>query len=204
MPYVFTHFAIAKIYLEKNKDTGIVKNSQDFFDGNILPDIVKESGGGNSHYGDRSEQVDLVKHNREKIDLKKFLEQNLMDNDLNLGKFLHLYTDWEFYNNFLSIEYMKTITMEQFSKDFRYTTFLYEEYLGKKYGLSIEMTSFDKTLREVMKKFEMCDFEKRGYNGFSNAKTLYTAEQLDDFIERIASVDLHAVAKDIRQSDGEG
>ena len=201
MPYVFTHFAIAKKYLEKNKDAGIVKNRQDFFDGNIVVDLAMGSDKEHSHYGDRSEMVDLVKHNREKIDLRKFLERNALDSDLNLGRFLHLYTDWEFYNNFLPIEYMKTITMEQFSKDFRYTTSLHEDYLGKKYDLCIDMTTMGERLREVMKTFELCDMEKRGYNGFSSAKTLYSAEGLDAFIERIASVDLYAVAEKFKHGE---
>ena len=87
------HLAVGEEYIQKHKSE--IKNYNDFMDGIIFPDSVSDKS--ITHYGAKSS----------KTNLKKFLLENDIDSDYNKGYFLHLITDYIFYNKFL----------ECFSKD---------------------------------------------------------------------------------------
>ena len=84
MPGYIIHIAIGKQYAQKNKITDL----NDFIKGIIMPDLLDKR---TSHYGNDSSCPNL----------KKFLAENNLDSDYNKGYFLHLITDYLFYNKFL-------------------------------------------------------------------------------------------------------
>ena len=86
MPGFVIHIAVAKEYLRKHDD---IEDSQSFIYGNIKPDLTKEKG--KTHYGKSPTFTNL----------KEFLLNNKLNNSLNKGMFLHLITDYLFYNYYL-------------------------------------------------------------------------------------------------------
>ena len=83
------HLAVAEAYIEKHP--GSIKNYEEFIQGVIFPDSVSDKS--ITHYGEKSS----------KVNLKKFLDDKEIDNDYNKGYFLHLVTDYIFYNHFLEV-----------------------------------------------------------------------------------------------------
>lgn len=85
MPGYIIHLAISKKQIELSN----IQNKEEFIRGTIAPDLLKKAGI-DSHYGYSSNP-----------NLKKFLENNSLKFDYNKGYFLHLATDYLFYNKFL-------------------------------------------------------------------------------------------------------
>ena len=86
------HLAVAEQYIKNfPKD---IDNYNDFIEGVIYPDSVSDKS--LTHYGTKSS----------KPNLKAFLDEKEIDNCFNKGYFLHLITDYIFYNKF--IEYYST------------------------------------------------------------------------------------------------
>ena len=85
MPGYVIHLAIAKKHIEING----IKNAEKFIKGTIDPDILKQQGI-DSHYGYSNNP-----------NFKEFFEEHSLQTDYNRGYFLHLATDYLFYNKFL-------------------------------------------------------------------------------------------------------
>lgn len=98
------HLAVAEAYIKKHPEE--IKDYNKFIEGVIFPDSVSDKS--LTHYGEKSS----------KVNLKWFLEEKEINDDYNKGYFLHLVTDYIFYNKLL----------ECFSKD------IYNDYdiLNKK------------------------------------------------------------------------
>ena len=182
MASIFTHLAIAKRFLEKHP--GAIKDVGAFYDGNIQPDLCDDKE--KSHYGKRRDDADVLTFHKEKVGVDAFRHQNSIDNDFVRGKLLHLMTDYEFYNNFLD-KSLRTVTREEFSKNNIYTSDYYDEYLAGKYGVTIGMTSLEKEFDETNAKWRQKDLERWGTT-HPVGKLLFSAQELDGFIERMASV----------------
>ena len=85
MPGFVVHIAVAQEYLKKHK-----KNfSKNFIDGVIEPDFTSDKS--KTHYGKSPAYTNL----------KNFLESNKIDTDFQQGYFLHLVTDYLFYNYYV-------------------------------------------------------------------------------------------------------
>ena len=85
MPGYVIHLAVGKIYEKNNK----INNISSFRKGLIAPDMSDDSP--KAHYGTSSSQPDL----------KRFLSENNDFDEYKEGYFLHLVTDYLFYNCFL-------------------------------------------------------------------------------------------------------
>lgn len=85
MPGYIIHLAIGKIYAQHNK----IKDLEDFEKGLIAPDMTNDKT--KSHYGPYSSQPGL----------NKYIQNNKMFHSYQEGYFLHLVTDYLFYNKFL-------------------------------------------------------------------------------------------------------
>lgn len=86
MPGYVIHIAIANEYIRKHKNN---ENIKEFIDGVIAPDLTNEKS--KTHYGKSPAYTGL----------KAFLEDNKIENSFNRGCFLHLITDYLFYNYYL-------------------------------------------------------------------------------------------------------
>ena len=91
------HIAVAEGYLKKHRE----KYSRDFILGAVMPDLAKDKS--KTHYGKSPAYTNL----------KKFILSNNLDSDLNKGKFIHLITDYLFYNH-----YLDKFTKEELHNDY--------------------------------------------------------------------------------------
>ena len=114
------HLAVAESYIKKHE--GDIKDYNKFIEGVIFPDSVSDKS--ITHYGEKSS----------KTDLKAFLEDNKIDNDYNKGYFLHLVTDYIFYNKLL----------KYFSKDIYNDYDILNEKLQKKFNVTLPENIKDK------------------------------------------------------------
>jgi len=195
MANLYTHLAIAKKYIEKHP--GKIENAQSFYDGNVMPDLVDEKGKESTHYGNRDERKDLLKRMRNKVGLFEFLQNNKLDTDLNRGRFLHLYTDWEYYNNLLAADYLSTVCLEQFQIDHIYTCIVHSKHVRDKYSVTYCISSFEKEINDAIARWRRMDIERWGDAG-PQGKLILSLEQIEDFIERISSVNLDELAQIIK------
>lgn len=115
MPGYAIHLAVANEYMKKHPIE--IKNKSDFLLGSISPDFTTKDKKGETHYGENSSVLYL----------RKYLEKNNIDTDFNKGYFLHLITDYIFYNKLL--EYTSTEIYNDYD--------ILNEYLVKKYNVEI-------------------------------------------------------------------
>lgn len=85
MPGFVMHLAVAQEYLKKHNE----KYSKEFMKGTVAPDFTSDKS--KTHYGKSPSYTNLY----------KFLESNELNTDYNKGFFLHLVTDYLFYNRYL-------------------------------------------------------------------------------------------------------
>lgn len=100
MPGFNIHLAIAKRHIDKHN----ILNNEDFYKGNIAPDLVANKD--ISHYTDPNRKK--YYHNLNiylpmKVMLPKYLKENSIITDYSKGVSLHLITDYLFFNNYLDI-----------------------------------------------------------------------------------------------------
>lgn len=100
MPGYVVHIAIAKEYLRKHN----IKYSKDFILGSVAPDFTDIKS--KTHYGKSPAYTNL----------KNFLSENDINTEYTKGFFLHLVTDYLFYN-----KYITKIEKPQIYNDYDYT-----------------------------------------------------------------------------------
>lgn len=152
MPGYVIHLAVAKKHIELNN----IRNEDEFVRGVIAPDLLKQAGL-DSHYGNSSTP-----------NLREFLKKHNIKTDYNKGYFLHLVTDYIFYNKFLD----------------RWSPEIYEDYnslnynLIKKYGLIIP-----KEVQEYVK------FQDK-------ALTILNFDDIISFIETVGKIPINQMYKE--------
>ena len=188
MASILMHLAVAREYLKKHP--GEIADETAFYDGNVLPDLVPDKAA--SHYGKRSATNDLVKYNAEKVSLQKFLQHNTVDTDQKRGEFLHLYTDYCFYNDLFPKEYLKTVSFDQITKDGIYTFETYNDYLIDKYRVRHGLTSMEQRLDSFIENAQKNEIALWGKN--FTGHVIFTREELDGFIEKMAGINISHLA----------
>lgn len=86
MPGYVIHIAVAQEYCKKNN----IKNYKKIVEGSIYPDFTNNKS--ETHYGKSPAYTNL----------SEFLNNNEINDDFKKGHFLHLITDYLFYNNYLT------------------------------------------------------------------------------------------------------
>ena len=155
------HLAIAEEYLRKHKD--IKEDYEEFIKGVIYPDSVTDKS--LTHYGIKSS----------KVILKDFLQDNEINNSYMRGYFLHLITDYLFYNKYL----------EKFSKD------IYNDY--------------DILNKRLIEKYNVVLPENIQNNVFyeEGETKILTMELAIKIIDEISDLNLNAVEKEIRENSND-
>ena len=87
MPGYVIHLAVAEKYLEKHKSKN--ENYNEFIEGVIYPDSTKIKS--ETHYGEKSSASNVY----------EFLKEHGLNNSYERGYFLHLLTDYLFYNRYI-------------------------------------------------------------------------------------------------------
>ena len=152
------HLAIAEEYLKKHKD--VKEDYDEFIKGVIYPDSVTDKS--LTHYGIKSS----------KVILKDFLQDNEINNSYMRGYFLHLITDYLFYNKYL----------EKFTKD------IYNDY--------------DILNKKLIEKYNVVLPENIQNNVFyeDGETKILTMELVIKIIDEISDLNLNAVEKEIRKN----
>lgn len=153
------HLAVAEEYNKKHMEQ--IKDYNKFIEGVIYPDSVTDKS--ITHYGEKSS----------KVLLKNFLKEREIDTCFEKGYFLHLVTDYLFYNNFL----------EYFSKDIYDDYDISNKHLIEKYNVKIP----DYIKNKI--------FYKKG-----NTK-VFTIESICKFIERTSEYDLENIKDEILKNN---
>lgn len=119
MPGYVVHIAIAQEYLKKHN----MEFSQDFILGSIAPDFTDDKS--KSHYGKSPAYTNL----------NNFLKNNKPISAFEHGYFLHLVTDYLFYNY-----YVENFKKPQIYDDYDFTN----EFLINKYNITLPQQVKDK------------------------------------------------------------
>lgn len=160
MPGFVIHLSIANKYLENN----YIENSQDFYKGIISPDLTDDKA--KTHYGNGSSETNL----------KEYLSKNKIVTSFNKGFFLHLITDYLFYNKYLSV----------FSKDIYNDYDILNKYLIEKYRVTLPEEVKDKV------------FFKEG------KLTLLDKESIVTFIDSVSRINLLEAEEEIKTDNPKG
>lgn len=172
------HLAIAKRYIEKNN----VEDEKSFYNGTIEPDLEEYEN--ILHYTDKNRNKEnIFQYLKGKALLPNFLTENDINNDYYRGVFLHLVTDYLFFNDFFETNYLATISYNDFVKDLYYSYNLVNQYLRDKY--SIDLSDLKDKLYNNIKK----DRKEKGTIE-SKGKNILDINKLDNFIERVSSINL--------------
>ena len=115
MPGYVIHLATACEYMRKHPNEII--NKMEFFEGCIAPDLTTKENKKVTHYGEGSNTIQL----------RVYLKNNKIETDYDKGYFLHLVTDYIFYNKLL-----KCIS-KQIYNDYD----ILNRYLIKKYNVEL-------------------------------------------------------------------
>ena len=118
MPGYVIHLAVGKVYSQNNK----IKDLKSFEKGIIMPDLQKDKA--KSHYGPYSSSPGL----------DEFINEEGIEDSFDEGYFLHLLTDYYFYNKFL--DKWKPGIYDDYDK--------LNEELIKKYGIELSREIKDK------------------------------------------------------------
>ena len=139
------HLAVGKLYLEKNNT---IKNEDEYYKGIIAPDLVEDKN--KSHYTENTDKSNLKFYLTNRINLLKYLQENNIDNDYELGIYIHLVTDYLFFSNFFDNSYIESIDIHKFNNDLYHSYDNIDNYLVDKYNLNFP--ELDKIMTEVKEK----------------------------------------------------
>lgn len=188
MPSFNIHLAVAVRYSEKNN----IENKEAFFRGSIDPDLVKDKA--ISHYTGMRDKNYLRQYVFEKVRLNEFLKENKVETDYEKGVFLHLATDFIFYQEFLSDEYLADVGFDEMIQDLYYSYRITNPYLEEKYN--IHSLNLDDVMNNNIKQTltRMHVDNTKGFN-------LLPENKMDNFIEKISSLDIEKYSEKIKRED---
>lgn len=173
------HLAIAKKYLEKHP----YLNERDIMAGTLYPDAAENND--ESHYTDVNRGNDNVSHVRGKVCLYPFLKEHESLNDFELGWFLHLVTDYLFFEECFTTNYLLENSYEQFCRDLYFAYDHLNLYLSEKYHIIED---------------DYKDYPSECYPGSPYEACILPKEMIDDFIIRVSSINLEEYYKKILEA----
>ncbi len=165
MPSIIIHLAIGQEYIKKNK----VKNKQEFLKGSIAPDF-KEDLKTKNQEKQESHFTSLI-NGKQVIEIEKLKNSLKIDinSDFGKGYFLHILTDYYFYQKYFKNENEKAIK-EKGS--------LYEDY-----------NRLNKRLIDYYKIKEIGNFTENTNSSNANPEYLHF-DKIKDFIEDMSNLDI--------------
>ena len=159
MPGYVIHIAVANEYIRKNN----LRNPEEFIRGVIAPDDVEDKS--LTHYGKYSSRTNL----------KQYLDANEINTDFDKGYFLHLLTDYLFYNYYF-------ITPR--------TVMFYQDYDRTNQELILK---YHVQLPERLQKFANCNNEEE--------PEILKIDELEKMIDEISDLDLEKSEREIKNTE---
>lgn len=188
MPGFNIHLAIGKRYIEKQKN--IIKNENSFYNGLVAPDLVTDKKV--SHFTSETNINNLEKYLQGKVRLDLYLKENKVETDFEKGVFLHLFTDYLFFNEFFEKEYIRNTTYQDFVRDLYYSYEKTNDYLNKKYNIDFSIFG-DRLIKNIEKNKK----EKNLKEDMKNRKLIFSEKDLDEFIEKVSSINIDEVVNKV-------
>lgn len=188
MPSFNIHLAVAVKYSEKNN----INYKEDFYRGSIDPDLVKDKA--ISHYTGMRDKNHLRQYVFEKVRLNEFLKENKVETDYEKGVFLHLATDFIFYQEFLSDEYLAGVDFDGMIQDLYYSYRVTNPYLEEKYN--IHSLNLDEVMNNNIKQTltRMHVDNTQGTNLLPEAK-------MENFISKMSKLDIESYIEKIKREN---
>lgn len=176
MASIIIHLAIGKRYLEKTKTP---HNEHDFMHGIVAPDLAPDKRV--SHYAGEYDEQDLIRGVEQKVQLSRFLASQQIDSDYSEGYFLHLATDYLFFNKFFAKEDLMKVTHDDFFRNLYYSYDKVNEYISGKYHVSYG--EYEQQINERIA-------EKQQTIPDGPKIDILPIDRLDDFIEEVSDINL--------------
>ena len=173
------HLAIAKIYLKSHPSL----DEKEFIDGTLYPDATDDND--KSHYTDLNRGNDNVSHVRGKVNLYNFLSEHSTLNDFELAWFLHLVTDYLFFEECFSTEYLLSKSYDDFCKDLYFAYYCINGYIEEKYNVSQD---------------DFKSYPNEYYPSIPYEDCILTKKMIDAFINRVSIIDLDRYIPKIKEA----
>ncbi len=197
MPGFNIHLAIGKRYLEKikldNRDN--IKDEKAFLDGILAPDLVEDKN--ITHYTGTRNEDDLEQCMKQKVRLKLFLNENKIETDFEKGVFIHILTDYLFFNTFFDKEYIRSMTYHEFVLDLYYSYGLSNIYLEEKYNIDLKSYG-DKLIKNIEENNKKNNIDK---SELVNRRDILPKGKLDKFIEEVSDLDIYDEEKKYKEEE---
>lgn len=183
------HLAVAKRYVEIHD----IEDAESFYLGSVSPDFTDDKNA--THYSnvDKRDSNDLVKYLFNKVNLEKYLEENAVESDYEKGVFLHLVTDFLFFNTLLDKEYLTKTSYDEFRKDLYYSYDITNEHIYDVYGIDYDDYSFGEKLKKNVAQsksnVKTCDGKRTN---------ILPNEEIENFVERVSKTRIDEYLEKIR------
>ncbi len=184
------HFAVGKEYAEKQ---GGITKLEEFYAGILAPDLAPDKQ--KSHYTHSINRADLKDHLAKKVQLHEYLKENSFKTDYDKGVFLHLVTDYIYFNHYFDEELIKNSTFYDFFQKMYKSYDCTNDYLIEQYR--IKESPYSKVLIDEI---ENAKIVKKDFNVEEGENILNTSD-LTAFIDFVSSIDLEKYAEQIKASN---
>ncbi|MBP3630288.1 MAG: hypothetical protein J6J23_02240 [Clostridia bacterium] len=182
------HLAVAKRYLDKWQ----INDEMAFYKGAIAPDFTDDKR--KAHYS--GTYTDELKNNlANKVRLNEYLKTNVVDSEYKIGVFLHLVTDYLFFNSFFDEETINRFGFKEFFRNMYYSYDLVGEEIIEKY----EIGDVIESMPELQANIEVR--RKQELSTTVGLENLLPMDKLDKFIEYVSSIDLAHYINCIAEAD---
>lgn len=175
MPSFNIHLAVGKCYCDKNN-----YSYSSYFKGLLDPDIICDK---NTHYSGVRDKNKILECLENKVNLYWFVSENKLDDDYSKAYFLHLITDYLFFNYYMDKEYLLSVGYDTFCKDLYYSYDLTNKYLETQYCLDYPMYK-QEILNSIHHDLREKKIQKKKY------KNILPFGQLDSFIKTVSNINL--------------
>lgn len=182
MASLILHQIIGEKYCNQNNIT----NPQEFLKGNISPDILPNKEA--CHYKEYRPYTTYLSAVKDRVNLSAFCQDKDINTDYDLGYFLHLVTDYVFYNRLIT-------------NNDRFNDFCSREYSIS----STEMyKEYDRIAFLLLSLFPQTDISKLPNNTITTLNedlTIFNKEELIRFIEICSNFNLNKIYNEILNND---
>ncbi|MBQ8425396.1 MAG: hypothetical protein IJX17_05190 [Clostridia bacterium] len=171
------HLAVANKYLENFE----VEDKMAFFRGVIAPDLTNKKS--ISHFTENQSKDNAFTYFATKVNLVKYLNASYDESSFQEGYFLHLVTDYLFFNKYFEKDYLENYNTEKFLSDIYNSYDEVNSYVEKKYSVNY-YDFYDEISNNINSK-------KKFINEDDKIKTnLLPEDKIDEFINYVSKIDL--------------
>lgn len=171
------HLAISELYLKKHSD----ENYEDFITGTI--DVDDTADRIKSHYTGNTDKSNLKRFLTQKVLLDDYVKSNSIQTSYDRGYFLHLLTDYYFYNSYFDEAWINNTEYPEFKRILYHDYHILNGYLTKKYKIK-----YPRRLKES------------DYSSEEGITEVLTPELIDQFITFMSNIELDKTYAMIKES----